>query len=125
MRFQIQREWAGKTPCEGANWRKSAGAVLLVASLLGSGCLGAGGDVDDEALMRDPQARATRIEALRTAIDKDHRTLETLITQPGQAADASLHANPELRAIAVRLTEQERLLRELTSRVADEAAPPK
>ena len=73
--------------------------------------------------MQDSRLRSARIEALRISIEADHRMLENLITQPGQAADTSLHGNPELRAIATRLTDQERELEELTSMVAVEAAP--
>ena len=74
--------------------------------------------------MRDATLRAARIEALRHDIERDHRTLEDLITRPGQAADASLHEDPELRAIATRLSEQERLLETLLAMDAHVANAP-
>lgn len=99
--------------------------MVLATCLVGSGCLGTcQGGVDDPA-MQDAGLRAARIESLQASIERDHRALENLIMQPGLAADASLHDNLELRAIATRLTEQERELEKLTSMVRDEKDPSK
>jgi hypothetical protein len=89
-------------------------AIALGLSLAAPGCLGAGGQAPHEHREpADSAELATEIEVLQVSIERDHRTLEDLITQPGLAADGSLHENPELRAIAERLTEQERSLEEL------------
>jgi hypothetical protein len=97
--------------------------MALVGCLVGFACLGAGGEDAMDPAMQDATLRAARIEALRGAIERDHRTLENLITQPGQAADATLHESPELREVATRLIEQERTLEALIAMAANETAP--
>jgi hypothetical protein len=60
------------------------------------------------------------MEELRQAIKRDHETLEDLITRPGAEWNTALHEDPEMRAIAARLTEQEDALAHLEA--AAEAA---
>lgn len=90
-----------RTPRRGA---RTAG--LWVGLALASGCslFGAGKASPD----LDAAARKARIEALRTAIEQDHRRLEDLITRPRDSTSAELHADPELEAIASRLAAHER-----------------
>ncbi len=102
------------------------GRVRVLICLAGVGilgCLGGGDGPTSPHALSDPDVRSQRIVELRQAIALDHRMLENLISQPGRAADESLHEDPELRAIAARLTEQERELEELTSIAVVETAP--
>jgi hypothetical protein len=96
-------------------------AATLVATV-GVACFGASPEPEDPALS-DPSLRAARIEELRQAIKQDHETLEDLITRPGAEWNTALHEDPEMRAIASRLTEQEEALEHLvTAADAAEAA---
>jgi len=126
MRIEIQRKWAAGNTCERPDLRIQALLTTLIACLVlplaGSGCLGWTGDDEVDPAMQDATLRAAQIETLREDIEQDHRTLEDLITQPGQAADASLHEDPALRAIATRLSRQERLLETLLAMDADDLA---
>jgi hypothetical protein len=99
--------------------------MALVVCLVEFGCLGWGGDGAMDPAMQDATLRAARIEALRSAIARDHRTLEDLITQPGQAADATLHESPELREVATRLIDHEGELEALIAMAANETAEAK
>lgn len=98
---------------------KHALAVVALFSIAGFACLGARSETDDPTAS-DPQSREERIEELRQAIERDHVTLEDLITRPLAEADAPLYDDPEMRAIARRLTEQVRALERLEA--AAEAA---
>jgi hypothetical protein len=88
-------------------------------TIAGVACFGANPAPEDPALS-DPSLREARIEQLRQAIKKDHETLEDLISRPGAAWNTALHEDPEMRAIAARLTEQEHALERLEA--AAEAA---
>lgn len=97
-------------------------AALCAAALLsiaGFGCFGSSPEPEDPALS-DPRLRSARIEELRAAITQDHVALENLITRPGAKWSSTLHEDPEMRAIAARLSEQERELERLEA--AEEAA---
>lgn len=125
MRIEIQREWAAESTSERADWPIHAVLttliVCLLAGVVGIACLGRTSGNEVDPAMQDATLRAARIETLQNDIERDHRTLEDLITQPGQAADTSLHDHPELRAIATRLSEQERLLETLLAMDANDA----
>ena len=95
--------------------------IALCLSIMGSGCLGGSWTNAESRHPNDAADRATQIETLKASIERDHRTLENLITQPGLAADRSLHENPELRAIAERLTALEQALEQLESSPISEA----
>ncbi len=127
MQVEIQGEWAAESARGRIDSRILVVTASLIACLAGFACLNFNFGNDDaiDPAMQDPALRAARIESLRSEIERDHRTLEDLITQPGQAADASLHDHPELRAIANRLTEQERLLEAILAMDADDATPAK
>jgi len=86
-------------------------ALAVLLSIAGVACLGWSPETDDPALS-DPQLRAARIEELKQAIERDHATLEDLITRPVDN-DAPLYDDPEMRAIAGRLNEQVRTLERL------------
>ena len=97
-------------------------AALCAAALLsiaGFACFGSNPEPEDPALS-DPRLRSARIEELRAAIAQDHVALENLITRPGAEWNSALHEDPEMRAIAARLSEQERDLEQLEA--AEEAA---
>ena len=97
-------------------------AALCAAALLsiaGFACFGSSPEPEDPALS-DPQLRSARIEELRAAIAQDHVALENLITRPGAEWNSALHQDPEMRAIAARLSEQEHDLERLEA--AAEAA---
>lgn len=87
-------------------------AAVALLSLAGIGCLGASSETHDLPAA-DPQPRGARIVELRQAIDRDHATLEDLITRPRAEGAAPLHDDSELRAIAARLTDQVRALERL------------
>jgi len=97
-------------------------AALCAAALLsiaGFACFGSSPEPEDPALS-DPQLRSARIEELRAAIAQDHVALENLITRPGAEWNSALHEDPEMRAIAARLSDQENDLERLEA--AAEAA---
>jgi len=81
-------------------------ATAALLTLTGLACSGARPEAPDPALS-DPKLRAERIEELKASIDRDHATLEDLITQPRTEDGVPLHDNQEMRAIAARLTEQQ------------------
>lgn len=89
--------------------------IALCLNIAAAGCLTDGRANTEPPELDHSADHSIRIETLKTSIERDHRTLENLITQPGLGADQSLHENPELRAIAERLTAQERALEELES----------
>ena len=93
----------------GARAGAPPGTFTLVAILFfvigASACLGGGPKTGDD-LANDPQWRAERIAVLEQAIDQDHEALQNLISEPRQADDSKLHEDPEMRAIAGRLTAQ-------------------
>jgi hypothetical protein len=91
----------------------------VIISIAGFACFGAKPEPEDPALS-DPTLRAARIEELRQAIKQDHETLEDLITRPGAEWNTALHEDPEMRAIAARLTRQKHALDRLEA--AAEAA---
>ena len=93
-----------------------AAAIIAIAGLA---CFGAKPEPEDPALS-DPTLRTARIEELRQAIKQDHETLEDLITRPGAEWNTALHEDPEMRAIAARLTRQKHALDRLEA--AAEAA---
>lgn len=97
----------------------TATAGIAMLSIAATGCHGASSETDD-AVASDPRLRAERIEELRQAIERDHVSLEDLITRPDAAGATPLYADPELREIAARLGEQERSL-ELLEKVAKAA----
>jgi hypothetical protein len=100
--------------------RRITGCVAaVILSIVGLACFGAKPEPEDPALS-DPTLRAARIEELRQAIKQDHETLEDLITRPGAEWNTELHEDPEMRAIAARLTSQKHALDRLEA--ADEAA---
>ena len=90
----------------------AAFAAVALLSITGFACLGSSSETDDPSTS-DPRLREERIEQLRQAIDRDHATLEDLITRPGVEDGPQLHDDPELRAIAARLSEHERALERL------------
>lgn len=94
-------------------------AAIAMLSIAATGCHGASSETDD-AVASDPRLRAERIEELRQAIERDHASLEDLITRPDAAGATPLYADPELREIAARLGDQERSL-ELLKKVAEAA----
>ena len=70
--------------------------------------------VTDTRAADDPSWRAERIEVLRRAIARDHTSLEDLIVQPRQPEAAPpLHRDPEVQAIAERLSDHQRELARL------------
>ncbi len=104
--------------------RSRRSALLLLSFLafflaFSTGCFGK--RPSEAPIPTDPALRAAEIAELREAIDRDHATLEEWITRKGlEEADApagqpSLHEDPTLRAIAERLTRQERRLARLES----------
>jgi hypothetical protein len=112
--------WTARTPR--VSRRISRCAVATLVAILGVGCFGRSPEPEDPALS-DPNLRAARIDELRQAIKRDHETLEDLITRPGAEWNTTLHEDPEMRAIAARLTEQEEALERLeTAADAAEAA---
>ena len=111
-------------PPVGSVCRPALVSLLLVLALAPRpGCFG--GRPNEAAIPADPALRAARIAELRQAIERDHATLEDLITRSGSAEPenpgagdeeggaVALHENPTLRAIAQRLTRQARLLARL------------
>jgi len=92
-------------------------AAALI-SIAGIACFAGSPEPQDPALS-DPILRKARIEELRQAIKKDHETLEDLITRPGVEWNTALHEDPEMRAIADRLTEQEHALERLEAASQD------
>jgi len=100
------------------------GTIALCLSIAASGCLGGSRSKPEPSNLDHSAEHATRIESLRASIERDHRTLEDLISQPGLAADRSLHENPELRAIAERLTAQEDALEQLKTNSSSQTEKP-
>ena len=119
LRFSVRKAqpWAAQTAHAGQRITRCAAATLV--ALVGVACFGGTPEPEDPALS-DPTLRAARIEELRQAIKRDHETLEDLITRPGMEWNTALHEDPEMRAIAARLTEQEEALERLEA-VADAA----
>jgi hypothetical protein len=102
--------------------RIAASCAAALVSIAGFACFGASPEPEDPALS-DPQLREARIEELRQAIAEDHAALEDLITRPGAEWNTALHEDPEMRAIAARLSEQEHTLERLEkAEAAEEAA---
>jgi hypothetical protein len=99
--------------------RRAALCAAALLSIAGFACFGSNPEPEDPALS-DPRLRSARIEELRAAIKQDHVALENLITRPGAEWNSALHEDPEMRAIAARLSEQERDLEQLEA--AEEAA---
>jgi hypothetical protein len=89
--------------------RSAALATTALLVITGLACVGASPEAPDPALS-DPQLRAERIEELKQSIDRDHATLEDLITQPRTEDGVPLHDNQEIRAIAARLTQEQNAL---------------
>jgi hypothetical protein len=96
-----------ESTARGARAGASPDSFTLVAILFfvigASACLGGRPETDDD-VANDPQRRAERIAVLEQAIDQDHETLQNLISEPRQADDSKLYDDPEMRAIAGRLT---------------------
>jgi hypothetical protein len=96
-----------ESTARGARAGASPDAFTLVAILFfvigASACLGGRPETDDD-VANDPQRRAERITVLEQAIDQDHEALQDLISEPRQADDSKLYDDPEMRAIAGRLT---------------------
>jgi hypothetical protein len=103
----------------GAALRIAALCAAALISIAGFACFGSSPEPEDPALS-DPQLRSARIEELKAAIARDHVALEDLITRPGAEWNSALHEDPEMRAIAARLSEQEHDLERLEA--AEEAA---
>jgi hypothetical protein len=103
----------------GAVLRIAALCAAALISIAGFACFGSSPEPEDPALS-DPQLRSARIEELKAAIARDHVALEDLITRPGAEWNSALHEDPEMRAIAARLSEQEHDLERLEA--AEEAA---
>jgi len=99
--------------------RIAAFCAAALLSISGFACFGTSPEPEDPALS-DPRLRSARIEELRVAIAQDHAALENLITRPGAEWNSTLHEDPEMRAIAARLSEQEHDLERLEA--AEEAA---
>jgi len=112
VRFSVRmaQPWTAQTPRVGRRITRCAAAALV--AIVGVACFGASPEPEDPALS-DPSLRAARIEELSQAIKRDHETLEDLITRPGAEWNTALHEDPEMRAIAARLTEQEEALERL------------
>jgi hypothetical protein len=89
--------------------RSAALATTTLLVITGLACFGASPEAPDPALS-DPLLRAERIEELKQSIDRDHATLEDLITQPRTEDGVPLHDNQEIRVIAARLTEEQNAL---------------
>jgi len=87
-------------------------SVLWLTAQLGLACAAAPPPADTAA-EHDPAWRAERIETLRQAIAKDHASLEAHVTRTPNDQDPPLYDDPELRAIAARLTGQEEELERL------------
>ena len=119
VRFSVRtaQPWTARTPRVSRRITRCAAATLV--AIVGAACFGGSPEPEDPALS-DPSLRAARIEELRQAIKRDHETLEDLITRPGAEWNTALHEDPEMRAIAARLTEQEEALERLEA-VADAA----
>lgn len=103
----------------GVATRSTASGAALLLSIAGFACFWSTPEPEDPALF-DPQLRSARIEELELAIAEDHATLENLITRPGAQWNSALHEDPEMRAIAARLSDQEHDLERL--KAAEEAA---
>jgi hypothetical protein len=90
------------------NWISSKVRVrwALVGLLwAGLACLGGSPNPDDE-IANDPERRAERIVELRAGIERDHAVLQDLISRPRAADEAPIYDDPEVRAIAARMTNQ-------------------
>ena len=92
---------------------RPAAALPLIATLplAWLGCAGLGDPATQPA--SEVQAPVEEIAELESAIARDHATLERLVTALRTEDDPPLYENPELCAIAARLTEQERRLEQL------------
>jgi hypothetical protein len=84
----------------------SFASLLWLTAQVGLACAGAPAP-SDAAAEHDPAWRAERIATLRQAIEKDHATLEAHVTRARDDQDPPVYEDPELRAIAARLTGQE------------------
>lgn len=113
MKIEIRIQWNVRAAARTRAARRFAAfAAVALLSTAGVGCLGASSE-PDALPAADSQRRGERIEELRRAIDRDHATLEGLITRPPVEGGVPLYDDPELRAIAIRLTDQERALERL------------
>jgi len=124
MKSDLGIDSAKPAPRPGAPRRRGSVApvaFMLVLMLGGVACLGRSVTPESPAL-HDPSLRAARIEELRGAIARDHATLEQRITQSRSEQDGALHADPEIRAIAARLSAQEQELERLEALQRDPAA---
>ncbi len=90
--------------------------AIVLLSIAAMACHGARAEPQDA----NPSTRGERIAELRQAIDRDHATLEALITRPVAEDDGPLYEDPEMRAIAARLTTQVNALERLEA--AEKAA---
>ena len=86
--------------------------VGLLVCVAAAACLG-GPDDPDADVAHDPQLRAERIQNLREAIDQDHAMLQDLISEPRTEEEQQVYEDPQVRAIAARMTEQVRRLERL------------
>ncbi len=120
MNAEIQIRWNVPTARTRAARRIAVFAAVALLSVAGIGCLGASSETN-EPQTADPQLHRQRIQELRQAIDRDHATLEALITRPAAADGAPLYDDPEMRAIAVRLTDQVRALERLEAAAETES----
>ncbi|MEZ4280135.1 MAG: hypothetical protein R3F21_11035 [Myxococcota bacterium] len=101
-------------PCHGraATGGGRRAAILLLFAIVAAfpACAGRqGAEITADVVRRDRVARA-EIEA---AIAEDHVALADLITSDRFAELETVYADPELRAIALRLTERSRSLEQL------------
>ncbi len=125
MLLEIQTDWPGLAARKNASRATARSTTLALCFLLASGCVGTGGkDADDPALY-DSVQRPARIEALQVEIERDHRSLERLITESEQTADVPFQDEPELREIAIRLMANQQLLERLRSAQSNESKPTK
>ncbi|HEB90053.1 MAG TPA: hypothetical protein ENI85_10815 [Deltaproteobacteria bacterium] len=109
----------GRDHGERAAARTRSGHLPVLVSLFlalapGFGC-SAGRRLDEAVIPADAALRVAEIAELRAAIERDHATLEDLITRSGsdEGGVLALHEDPALRTIAERLTWQERRLARL------------
>ncbi|MCB9724505.1 MAG: hypothetical protein H6748_10715 [Spirochaetaceae bacterium] len=98
--------------------RPTLAVALWLGLALVLGCRGA--DRSSGAAARRESERAARRAALESSIAEDHATLEALVARPRDEGDPPLYDDPTLRAIAARLSENERALAALR---ASDAAP--
>lgn len=76
-------------------------ALVLLLGLLVTGCARSPGK---HAPYSDEPARLAEIASLEASIERDRAALATLVTRPRNVEHEPLHEDPELRALADRLT---------------------